>query len=135
WLDVDTPLTIANPDTADHERPRRRNLAALADLVDADLATGSTVRGVLLGDDTELRFRTPAPAPRPGWDADRTTWRRTGPDAEMPRVLSPALVVIGTSPATGDVVVDLATAGSVSVTGDRVAVERLMCSMLWELAS
>ena len=32
-------------------------------------------------------------------------------------------------------ILDLLSAGTVSVTGDRVAVERLMCSMLWELAS
>ena len=52
-------------------------------------------------------------------------------------VLSPALVTIGhgTDDSVSDVVLDLISAGTVSVTGDRVAVERLMCSMLWELAS
>ena len=52
-------------------------------------------------------------------------------------VLSPALVTIGhgTDDSVSEVVLDLLSAGTVSVTGDRVAVERLMCSMLWELAS
>ena len=52
-------------------------------------------------------------------------------------MLSPALVTIGhgTDESVSEVVLDLLSAGTVSVTGDRVAVERLMCSMLWELAS
>ena len=134
WLGVTPPPTTA-PESTERELRAQHDLAALGELVDRDLATGANVRGVLLREATELRFRQPAPEPPSGWDGDSTSWWRVDPDEPGPRILSPALVTIGHSADTGDVVLDLATAGAVSVTGDRIAVERLMCSMLWELAA
>ena len=79
----------------------------------------------------------PRPPPT-GWQLADDAWRRNEaePLTAAP-VLSPALVTIGhgTDDTVSEVVLDLLSAGTVSVTGDRVAVERLMCSMLWELAS
>jgi len=135
WLGITPPAPVSAPDPTDREERVRHDLTALGDLVDPSLAIGSTVRGVILGDDPELRVRADAPAPPTGWDARAGVWWRSDPDAATPRLMSPALVTIGECPDVGDIVLDLATAGTVSVTGDRVAVERLVCSMLWELAA
>ena len=96
-------------------------------------------RAVLLGEQPEIWFRDPAPPPPPGWELIERRWRRVNADEPLSGapVLSPALVTIGygTDDSVSDVLLDLLSAGTVSVTGDRVAVERLVCSMLWELAS
>jgi nucleoid-associated protein YgaU len=115
------------------------DVSMLDTLVDPTLREGSAVRGVLLGDRAEIRFRHVAPEPPRGWEAVDRSWVQIdgeGPWDAAP-VLSPAVVTVGhgTDGMFREVVLDLLTAGTVSVTGDRLAVDRMICSMLWELAS
>lgn len=124
--------------TATTEHTTQADVVLLADLVNVDNHHTIGARAVLLGEHPEIRFRDTPPDPPAGWDTVGLSWVRGDDDraAERVGVLSSALVTVGHGHGgVGDVVLDLAHAGTVSVTGDRVAVERLMCSMLWELAS
>jgi nucleoid-associated protein YgaU len=139
WLGLEPSAVVATTPT-DRERGAQDDVAMLRTLVDPSLLQ-TQARAVLLGVRPEIWFRDTPPAPPEGWESVEQGWRRTGDAAaSLTPVLSPALVTIGhatddTDDAVTEVLLDLMAAGSVSVTGDSVAVERLVCSMLWELAS
>lgn len=135
WLGIQ-PAVVATAPT-DRERAAQDDVALLDSLVDPSLLQAD-VRAVLLGAHPQIWFRDTPPACPVGWEPVEAGWRRTDSDPmTAPQVLSPALVTIGhgTDDDVSEVVLDLLSAGTVSVTGDSVAVERLVCSMLWELAS
>ncbi len=137
WLGLPVPHDIGTAPT-DREREAQLDVAMLRQFVDPARLASSGACAVVLGDHPEIRFRVPTPPSPTGWQLGDDAWRRN--DAEpltAAPVLSPALVTIGhgTDDNVSEVVLDLLSAGTVSVTGDRVAVERLMCSMLWELAA
>ena len=137
WLGLPAPHDVVTEPT-ERERGAQLDVAMLRQFVDPARLASNGACAVVLGDHPEIRFRVPTPAPPTGWQLADDAWRRNEaePLTAAP-VLSPALVTIGhgTDDTVSEVVLDLLSAGTVSVTGDRVAVERLMCSMLWELAS
>ena len=137
WLGLPAPHDVVTAPT-ERERGAQLDVAMLRQFVDPARLASNGACAVVLGDHPEIRFRVPTPAPPTGWQLADDAWRRNEaePLTAAP-VLSPALVTIGhgTDDTVSEVVLDLLSAGTVSVTGDRVAVERLMCSMLWELAS
>ncbi len=137
WLGLPAGPDVATSPT-ERERQAQLDVAMLRQFVDTARVSSNGACAVVLGAHPEIRFRVPAPPAPTGWQLADDRWQRdeTEPWTAAP-VLSPALVTIGhgTDDTISDVVLDLLSAGTVSVTGDRVAVERLMCSMLWELAT
>lgn len=134
WLGLQPAAVVTTP--TEREQAAQDDVAMLQTLVDSTLLQ-ARARAVLLGARPEIWFRDTAPVPPDGWEVVEQRWRRTGNAGAASPVLSPALVTIGHG-IDGDVtevLLDLLTAGTVSVTGDSEAVERLVCSMLWELAS
>ena len=137
WLGLPAAHEIGTAPSG-RERAADLDVAMLRQFVDPSRAADTGACAVVLGDRPEIRFRVPAPPAPAGWELVGDGWRRDEQETWTPApVLSPALVTIGhgTDELVSEVVLDLLSAGTVSVTGDRVAVERLMCSMLWELAS
>lgn len=134
WLGLE-PAAVATTPT-DRERAAQDDVTMLHSLVDPTLLQAQA-RAVLLGDHPEIWFRDAAPGAPAGWEPIERGWRRTADPSAAAAVLSSALVTIGhgIGNEVTEVLLDLLAAGSVSVTGDSVAVERLVCSMLWELAS
>ena len=137
WLGLPAAHEVGTAPT-ERERAADLDVAMLRQFVDPARPADTGACAVVLGDRPEIRFRVPTPPPPAGWELVGDGWRRNDEETwTAAPVLSPALVTIGhgTDESVSEVVLDLLSAGTVSVTGDRVAVERLMCSMLWELAS
>lgn len=139
WLGLPEP-ELEGVEPSERERSARFDVSMLSEMVDPTLRDGADVRAVVLGERTEIRFRHTAPEPPAGWESNARAWVRSDDRTERwspAPVLSPALVTIGrgVDDELSEVVLDLLAAGTVSVTGDRLAVERLVCSMLWELAA
>jgi nucleoid-associated protein YgaU len=91
-------------------------------------------------DRVEVLFTEPAPCPPPGWTTvdGGTSW--THPMAHpvitpLRQLVTPALVTVGHRDGGGEVLLDLETAGSVAVRGDRSATLGVARSMLLELAT
>ena len=108
----------------------------------AEQADPPAVRAVQLGRERiEVLFSKPAPMPPHGWttiDGGHSwTHRIDEPTDESRQLLTPALATIGVrDDESGDeVLLDLETAGSVSVTGDREAVLGLARSVALELGT
>ncbi|MDQ3544100.1 MAG: LysM peptidoglycan-binding domain-containing protein, partial [Actinomycetota bacterium] len=88
----------------------------------------------------EVLFSAPAPFPPAGWatvDGGRSWVRRLADASEVPvrQLLTPALVSIGRRRDGGELLLDLETAGSLGLTGDRAAALGLARSMVLELAT
>ena len=137
WLGLPAPHDVVTAPT-ERERAAQLDVAMLRQFVDpARLARTGRAPSCSVTTPRSGSACRPRPPPT-GWELADDGWRRNEaePLTAAP-VLSPALVTIGhgIDDAVSEVLLDLLSAGTVSVTGDRVAVERLVCSMLWELAS
>ena len=100
------------------------------------------VRAVQLGvERIEVLFAKPAALPPKGWSTidggHSWTHRFDDPVEEHRQLLTPALVTIGvrTDEAADEVLLDLETAGSVAITGDRSCSLGLARSIVYELAT
>ena len=100
------------------------------------------VRAVqLAGDRVEVLFAAPAPTPPPGWTTVDGGHSWVHPTSEAPLALkrealpAPTLVTIGTTDAGDELLMDLETAGSMSIDGDREVALGLVRSIVLELVS
>lgn len=100
------------------------------------------VRAVQLGAERiEVLFAKPAASPPKGWSTvdggHSWTHRFDEPVDEHRQLLTPALITIGvrTNEAADEVLLDLETAGSVAITGDRSCSLGLARSLVYELAT
>ena len=100
------------------------------------------VRAVQLGHDRiEVLFAKPAPHPPKGWSTidggHSWTHRLDDPVTEHRQLLTPALITIGarTDDNAQEVLLDIETAGTVAIAGDRNAAIGLARSIVYELAS
>ena len=138
WLDLDEPVAATPMVLPAQETTAQRSIAAIKQLVAADgHPTPAAIGAVTDTERVVVLFDAPRPEPPPGWTATELGWHRSLNDdlSGSPEVLTAGLVTLGTTAAGAEVLLDLAAARSVSVRGEGEAVERLMCSMLWELAS
>lgn len=99
------------------------------------------VRAVQLdADRIEVLFANPAPLPPPGWstvDGGHSWVRRVDDELTTPirQLVTPALVTIGRPPSGGELLLDLETAGSLQLAGDRTVALGVARSMAVELAT
>ena len=99
------------------------------------------VRAVQLAEDRiEILFAAPAGFPPQGWTTvdGGISWVHRFGDATAPTVqqlVTPALVTLGLRPEGGDLLLDLETAGSLAITGDRTVAQGMARSMALELAT
>ncbi len=100
------------------------------------------VRAVEVSDDrVEVLFTRPAPGPPAGWsspDGGRSWVHRLDDDptpVSSRQLLTPALITLGHRPNGGDVLLDVETAGSIALHGDRDTALALARSMILELAT
>ena len=99
------------------------------------------VRAIEVADDrVDVVFAAPAPQPPAGWssvDGGHSWTHRLGDDHDpgVRQLLTPALVTVGLRPGGGEVMLDLETAGSLSLIGDRTATVDVARSMTLETAT
>ena len=99
------------------------------------------VRAVELDDDRiEVLFATPAPFPPQGWTSidGGASWVHRFVDVAptaVRQLVTPALVTLGLRSGGGEVLLDLETAGSLALAGDRVVAQGMARAMALELAT
>jgi len=147
---VDPPTVASGTELAITRSPEpARQLTTLRGLMQsitpyaAEQSDPPAVRAVQIGEDrVEVLFASPAPLPPKGWSTidGSQSWTHRFDDEPVSsrQLLTPALVTIGRRRGqTGDqeVLLDLETAASVSITGDTDAAMGLARSMALELAT
>ena len=99
------------------------------------------VRAVQIGEDRiEVLFAEPAPFPPPGWSTvdGGVSWVHLLDGSAAPSVrqlVTPALVTVGVRADGGELLLDLETAGSLAITGDRAAGMGVARAMALEVAT
>ena len=99
------------------------------------------VRAVELDDDRiEVLFASPAPFPPQGWTSidGGASWVHRFVDVAptaVRQLVTPALVTLGLRSGGGEVLLDLETAGSLALAGDRVVAQGMARAMALELAT
>ena len=140
--------TVAGTELAAIERSAGSRISTLRGLLQSltpyvrDADDPPPVRAVQVGEDRiEVLFAEPAAEPPPGWtsvDGGRSWTHRFEAEAsESRQLLTPALVTIGvrSGERAEEVLLDLETAGTVAITGERNAALGLARSIVLELAT